>query len=686
MALKFDFNFDFTRIGFKQNFTLDEYISWKNSNDFTTFKTKCYEDYYLIRTTGNYASNRGDWYIPKEQKPLASGTFGSVYLSKNNQNIIKVIDINDNTGMNIFRLFDECLIQLILYEKTQLSEFVQERQRNHVMARVPRILHVGLKKGNKFFIVMEKLDNNLSSVFNSMINESDNDGKKTLKFAIILYQISSLMKYLRDYFNFSHGDFKTNNVMIKYLDNEIFDIYIIDYGFSNIKFEMSNGNKYSFGSEETNSCYFEGRDLIMFVYWIFYDSCQRFRNINENCQELPQIIHQFIYKIIRCSNFNIKKFDIITRNDRSGIGWYTLYNQLNKPLYNRDKNVQISYEWVKRASKEIIKAQLALNSDSTILKNDNGDSWKQWDDENQLFNDLEKDFDDLEKDNKNLNDKITRLEKEKNASEQKIRTLESTIDNLKSDKKNLENEKNASEDKIRTLETTINNLESDKIKLENDKNASENQIRTLKSTIRDLESDKKELENGRDVLNQQITSLNTKIDKLESDNQTQNNSLNQQKTDLESTIKILKSEKNNLENKNNALNTRIGNLETEKNKLNSIQKQLENEKNTIANELKKITEDREQILKQIPRFQLLIGTKNTFLEKLNERVAELQADLEIQRKKVEEKDNLIHELNTKLESKTRQQLLKKLTRNQPQEPAVPSAVQYGRRRRFRSKR
>jgi len=339
-----NFEIDFRRLGFQTNFTLQEYLDWKNNQDIESFLNIIYKD-FTVKNNRRIPLKNSQYNVEQLQK-IGEGSFGAVYKTKDSKNVIKIIRTENQ---DFFKIFDEILIHFVVSQKLSSDPYVQKRQQNHVMARVPKLKRVGLKRDSSLFIMMEYLDTPLQNFVN-ISKTDDSQNIQMLEFGIIYYQICSLMIYLRDSFQFTHSDFKTNNVMIKYYQNNDtkkilsheFDVYIIDFGFSSCVIDGV-----SFGTSK----FIEGKDMIMLSFWMFYDFCNRFDE-NKPCK-MNQLIYDFLYTIIHSSNIDISKFSQDTNMNIQM--WRQLYDLLETKT---GTNVKITYEWIRKISYFFIKTSL----------------------------------------------------------------------------------------------------------------------------------------------------------------------------------------------------------------------------------------------------------------------------------------------------------------------------------------
>ena len=158
-----------------------------------------------------------------KDEPIGKGTYGSVWeVDSDNPMIVKILRLPNDPGYT-YDVIQEILIQIIIYEATK-DIVIPEIGLNGPFC--PQFFYFG-KDSAHLYIVMEKLDGDLKQL---LLNKSS----KPLTTEIIkdtTVQISKILSVLYSKLQFSHRDFKPDNIMYKLIDGRI-NIRFIDFGFS----------------------------------------------------------------------------------------------------------------------------------------------------------------------------------------------------------------------------------------------------------------------------------------------------------------------------------------------------------------------------------------------------------------------------------------------------------------------
>ncbi len=144
--------------------------------------------------------------------------------------------------------------------------------------------------------------------------------------------------------------------MITFKNKNYFYTSLIDFGYSRIQL----GNTIlQLDKSRSKQPYIPGRDIFMFLYWFHGDMCGTFKNMEDGCGEIPEILHATILQILKKSKINFKKFQEKIKEDQNY--WRDLYYILNKPKCVGSAT-ELTPVYVKVISKYLIKKGNAIRN------------------------------------------------------------------------------------------------------------------------------------------------------------------------------------------------------------------------------------------------------------------------------------------------------------------------------------
>jgi hypothetical protein len=194
---------------------------------------------------------------------LGEGSFGKTY-KVDKDTVIKVIQIQDEAH-DFKNALLEFIIQLLCVKDTENDSYTVG-DRTYKGPFVPK-LHLFGRTSKAFYIVSEKMD----ITFQEFMELNKNS--KVLRDLIL--EIAKIVDVLQKKDYFSHRDFKSDNIMIKFIDRGkcpetslcgFPQIKIIDFGFSCMKFNKLVLNSNPVPNLLTGPCYNKSRDLSSIFY------------------------------------------------------------------------------------------------------------------------------------------------------------------------------------------------------------------------------------------------------------------------------------------------------------------------------------------------------------------------------------------------------------------------------------
>tara|TARA_A100001015_G_C14944242_1_gene693910 strand:+ start:317 stop:1231 length:915 start_codon:yes stop_codon:yes gene_type:complete len=201
-----------------------------------------------------------------------------------------------------------------------LSSFQDIYLKNNI---IPKIFHIYNSDNSDFKeFMMEKYN---EDIYNMFVNIDVNNTEDEYLFLELLYQISTHLRILQKYFNFTHNDLKTNNIFYKLIDpdkkvsfNNI--VFIIgDLGGTSINF---NNNLISGEVKGLSKELIEEKDIFMLVHIILTFIKKKYKN-------------NFIRLLNKLFN-NEVNINMALSNDNI---WHKLYTLNEYPRIYKPKNV-----------------------------------------------------------------------------------------------------------------------------------------------------------------------------------------------------------------------------------------------------------------------------------------------------------------------------------------------------------
>jgi len=204
--------------------------------------------------------------------PLGAGSYGEVWTTKNTIDsktplIVKIIDTRLLESPNKFidyqyDFIQECLTQIIIYEATKDLDFPEINLKGPF---APKVFLIG-RDANKlnFYIVCEKLDNDIAKIMGSKIKVEPTG--KLIRTTML--HISKILMVLLEKLNFNHRDLKPDNIMYKQVNDEI-QVRLIDFGFSCLTYKslvLSPRSPIVYASRF--HCNSKIRDMHFYIYYL----------------------------------------------------------------------------------------------------------------------------------------------------------------------------------------------------------------------------------------------------------------------------------------------------------------------------------------------------------------------------------------------------------------------------------
>lgn len=194
---------------------------------------------------------------------LGQGSFGKTYLV-DKDTVIKVIQIQDEEH-DFKNALLEFIIQLLCVKDTENDSYTVGAT-TYRGPFVPKLYLFG-RTSTAFYIVSEKMDITFQKFMEL------NKDSKVLRNLIL--EIAKIVDVLQKKDYFSHRDFKSDNIMIKFIDRGkcpetslcgFPQIKIIDFGFSCMKFNKLVLNSNPRPNLLSGPCYNKSRDLSSIFY------------------------------------------------------------------------------------------------------------------------------------------------------------------------------------------------------------------------------------------------------------------------------------------------------------------------------------------------------------------------------------------------------------------------------------
>ncbi len=210
----------------------------------------------------------------KKGAAVASGTYGSVFLSSDPDTVIKVVSIEEDPYGDIpdTDYIAETLINYILQTDPEHPEYVP-----HIKAIYNN------REDQQLWIVMDRLD---KTIWNEFEEERLALGKITYPtFKNRMMQILRILIYFNQKYGFVHRDLKSNNIMLKG-DT----VKLIDFGFAAINVMAPDDSTYRIASG-----HFIGRAIPCRAR---QDVASMFYDFYENRVNFDDKVNRFLFNII----------------------------------------------------------------------------------------------------------------------------------------------------------------------------------------------------------------------------------------------------------------------------------------------------------------------------------------------------------------------------------------------------
>jgi len=191
---------------------------------------------------------------------LGGGTYGEVYScirrSDNLECCVKMV--KDTFAYDLIR---ELLIQIVIVEKTKTKNYPDLGFQGPF---APIVYDFGYDDDtNTGFIVTQTMNNTLSHLLDDKKTEPD---QLTKAMSIALIQLSTILNELYSTLKFNHRDFKTDNCMYVFDDNNRIQMRLIDFGFSYINY---NNVVISTSSFDFDFDSLPNRDMTQLIYELY---------------------------------------------------------------------------------------------------------------------------------------------------------------------------------------------------------------------------------------------------------------------------------------------------------------------------------------------------------------------------------------------------------------------------------
>jgi len=223
--------------------------------------------------------------------------------------IVKIIPINkkltdEQINEYAYDVIQESMTQIIIYEGTKDLDYPEISLKGPFS---PKLFLIG-KDNDNFYIVSERLDDNLKSVFDNYLEPSG----KIIQMTML--HVSKILLTLYDLFKFNHRDLKLDNIMYNTVDSYVY-VKLIDFGFSCLTYKslvLTPMSKSVYANKL--HCLSPYRDMHFFIY---------------------MLLNYSYYKNIKCSLKRLLNA-LITNDSISILKMPEVYNILDKE--NSDTN------------------------------------------------------------------------------------------------------------------------------------------------------------------------------------------------------------------------------------------------------------------------------------------------------------------------------------------------------------